>query len=201
MQIQMESVATSMGGTSPLTSWHVAPASGIPRDRLLKDLDGIPKAALRTVFGKVTGRRIWEQVRQSRERASRSEQDRSTKVRPSLAASPGVAKVTDADVVVAMIESVSRRAAETLSLHKRQANAIGLMLTYTDGVVTSERARLARPSADAEEISAAAVGLFRCCQAREAALVSVNLTTSTLQAEAVLDAAAPLHGAMVASHA
>jgi hypothetical protein len=164
---------------------------------MLKDLDGVPKAALRTVFGKVMGRRIWERVRQPNEFARGSGRGGSPKAMPS----EGAGEITDADLVLAMIESVSRRAAETLSEHQRQAKAIGLMLTYADGVVTSESARLARPSADAGEISGAAIALFRCCQPREAALVSVNLTTSTLQADAVLDSAAPLHCAMAASHA
>lgn len=197
MQPQTETVPTSIGAASPLVGWHVAPKSGTARDRLLNDLDGVPKAALRTVFGKAMGRRIWERVRRSNESARQPGAGSSREV----TSDPLAAELTDADLILAMIESVGRRAAETLSLHKRQAKAIGLMLTYADGVVTSESVRLAGPSADAGEICGAAVGLFRCCKAREAALVSVNLTTSTLQAEAVLDPAAPLHCAMAASHA
>jgi hypothetical protein len=196
MQPQTETVSSSSGAASPLAGWHIAPRSGIPRDRLLKDLDGVPKAALRTAFGKLMGRRIWERVRRSNESARQPGAGRSRDMSDPLAA-----ELTDADLILAMIESVGRRAGETLSLHKRQAKAIGLMLTYGDGVVTSESVRLARPSADAGEICGAAVGLFRCCKPREAALVSVNLTTSTLRAEAVLDPAAPLHCAMAASHA
>ena len=197
MQPQTETVPTSIGAASPLVGWHVAPKSGSARDRLLNDLDGVPKAALRTVFGKAMGRRIWERVRRSNESARQPGAGSPREV----TSDPLAAELADADLILAMIESVGRRAAETLSLHKRQAKAIGLMLTYADGVVTSESVRLARPSADAGEICGAAVGLFRCCKAREAALVSVNLTTSTLQAEAVLDPGAPLHCAMAASHA
>jgi hypothetical protein len=197
MQPQTETVSSSIGAASPLVGWHVAPKSGIARDRLLNDLDGVPKAALGTVFGKAMGRRIWERVRRSNESARQPGAGSSREA----TSDPLAAELTDTDVILAMIESVGRRAAETLSLHKRQAKAIGLMLTYADGVVTSESVRLARPSADAGEICGAAVGLFRCCKAREAALVSVNLTTPTLQAEAVLDPAAPLHCAMAPSHA
>lgn len=197
MQPQTETVSSSIGAASPLVGWHVAPKSGIARDRLLNDLAGVPKATLRTVFGKAMGRRIWERVRRSNESARQPGAGSSREA----TSDPLAAELTNTDVILAMIESVGRRAAETLSLHKRQAKAIGLMLTYADGVVTSESVRLARPSADAGEICGAAVGLFRCCKAREAALVSVNLTTPTLQAEAVLDPAAPLHCAMAASHA
>ena len=197
MQPQTETVSSSIGAASPLVGWHVAPKSGIGRDRLLNDLAGVPKATLRTVFGKAMGRRIWERVRRSNESARQPGAGSSREA----TSDPLAAELTNTDVILAMIESVGRRAAETLSLHKRQAKAIGLMLTYADGVVTSESVRLARPSADAGEICGAAVGLFRCCKPREAALVSVNLTTSTLQAEAVLDPAAPLHCAMAASHA
>ncbi len=177
--------------------WHVAPKSGIPRDRMLKDLDGVPKAALRTVFGNAMGRRVWEQVRRSNEPTRRTDAGNSSRA----GSNPVGSEVTDADLVVAMIESVSRRAGETLRVHRRQAKAIGLVLTYADGAATSESARLARPTVDASEISAAAVALFRCCRLREAVLVSINLTTSTLQTEDVLDSAAALNCAMTPSHA
>jgi len=191
MERQIETTAVAEGA-----GWHVAPKSGIPRDRMLKDLDGVPKAALRTMFGKVMGRRIWEQVRRSNQPTRRADAANSTRA----ASNPAGSEVTDADLVVAMIESVSRRAGETLRVHEREAKAIGLMLTYADGAVTSESARLAPPSADAGEISAAAIALFRSCRPREAALVSINLTTSTLQTETAFDPAANLHCAMTPSH-
>jgi len=193
MEPQTETMAVAEG-----VGWHVAPKSGIPRDRMLKDLDGVPKAALRTMFGKVMGRRIWEQVRRSNEPTRRADPGNSSRPASRLV---GVGpEVTDTELVLAMIESVSWRAGETLRAHKREAKAIGLALTYADGAATSESARLARPSADAGEISTAAIALFRSRRPREAALVSINLTTSTLQTEAALDPAADLHCAMTPSH-
>jgi len=192
MEPQTETTPVAEG-----VGWHVAPKSGIPRDRMLKGLDGIPKAALRTTFGKVMGRRIWDQVRRSNEPARWADAGNSTRT----GSNPVGSEVTDDDLVVAMIESVSRRAGETLRVHKREAKAIGLVLTYADGAVTSECARLARASAEAGEISAAAIALFRCCRTREAALVSINLTTSTLQTEVIVDSPADLHCAMTPSHA
>jgi impB/mucB/samB family C-terminal domain len=189
---QTEAAAVAEG-----VGWHVAPKSGMPQDRMLKDLNRVPKATLRTVFGKVMGRRIWEQVRRSNEPTQRADVGNSART----GSKPVGSELTDADLVVAMIESVSRRAGQTLRVNKREAKAIGLMLTYADGAVTSESARLARPSADASEISAVAIALFRSCRAREAALVSINLTTATLQTEAAFDRAADPHCALAPSHA
>lgn len=194
MEPQTETTAVAEG-----VGWHIAPKSGIPRDRMLKDLDGVPKAVLRTMLGKVMGRRIWEQVRRSKEPARRADAGDATRLASHLV---GVgSEVTDTELVLAMIESVSRRAGEALRAHKREAKAIGLFLSYADGAATSESARLARPSADTSEISAAAIALFRSCRPREAALVSINLTTSTLQTDAASDPAAHLHCAMTPSHA
>jgi hypothetical protein len=174
--------------------WHIAPAENRRKDRLLEKLNGVPKGALRTVFGKVLGRRIWEQVRQPAShtglRVQASKQPRTTS-----------AGITDDELLLAMIESVCRRAAETLGQRRRLARAIGLTLAYADGFIQSERARLARPSADASEIGAAAIELFQGREPRESPLVSINLTTATLQPEAVPGPAAPLSCTSAPSHA
>src|SRR6266436_4535789 len=52
--------------------WHIAPAENARKDRIVRELNGVPKGALRTVFGKVLGRRIWEQVRRPSPPASAS---------------------------------------------------------------------------------------------------------------------------------
>jgi nucleotidyltransferase/DNA polymerase involved in DNA repair len=182
------------GSVSGESIWHIAPAENRRKDRLVRKLNGVPKRALRAVFGKVLGRRIWEQVRRPASPTGRcvpaSKEPRTTS-----------AGITDDELLLAMIESVCRRAAQTLGQHRRLARAIGLTLAYADGFVHSERARLARPSADATEIGAAAIELLQGHEPRQSPLVSLNLTTATLLPEAVLEPTPPLGCTSAPSHA
>lgn len=174
----------------------VSHASTTHSNSLLPEFRGIPKAALRTVFGKELGQQIWKLARatgpQAKDAAEDPAQDAETPVAPvptKHAAPPAAAAsgLADAEIVRGMIGYVSRRAAETLALHKRQAKAIGLKLAYSDGVVSTQRTRLARPTSDSHELAAAAIDLFYAFEPRDVALESINLTTTTLQTEAVAD--------------
>jgi nucleotidyltransferase/DNA polymerase involved in DNA repair len=174
----------------------VSHVSTTRHNSLVPEFRGIPKAALRTVFGKELGQQIWRLARAARPQARDAAQDpvndadmpvESVPTKhgaPPAAAASGLA---DAEIVRGMIGYVSRRAAETLAQHKRQAKAIGLRLAYSDGVVSTQRTRLARPTSDAHELAAAAIDLFHAFEPRDVALESINLTTTTLQTEAVTD--------------
>jgi nucleotidyltransferase/DNA polymerase involved in DNA repair len=166
----------------------VSHVSTTRHNSLVPEFRGIPKAALRTVFGKELGQQIWKLARAERLGAenapARSEATPAKHGVPAAAAASGLA---DAEIVRGMIGYVSRRAAETLAQHKRQAKAIGLRLAYSDGVVSTQRTRLARPTSDAHELAAAAIDLFHAFEPRDVALESINLTTTTLQTEAVTD--------------
>jgi nucleotidyltransferase/DNA polymerase involved in DNA repair len=195
MDVHVEN--TALPTLSKSAGWHIVPIDRLPMDRMVRKLSGVPKGALRTVFGKALGRRIWEQVRRPRPLAGQAE-----RAGPTLPNAGAVTLgVTDSELIVAMIESVSRRAAETLDQHRRQAKALGLKLVHSDGSVKTESARLARPSADASEIAAAAVELFQRCALGDSPLVSINLTTTTVQTEALLDSVAPFGCPVTATHA
>jgi nucleotidyltransferase/DNA polymerase involved in DNA repair len=196
MRIHAEHTASPRLSNS--AAWRVAPpVDKLPKDRMLRELSGVPKGALRAVFGKELGKQIWEQVRRPRPVAG----DAGAPQQPHTAARRGTLDVTDNELFAAMIESISRRAAETLAQHRRQANAIGLNLAYSDGSVRTESIRLARPSADAGDISAAAVHLFQRREPSDLLPISINLTTTTVQIEAILDAIVPIGCAVAASHA
>ena len=102
----------------PNDAWRIAPPiDQLPRVRMVRELHGVPRGALRTRFGKVLAKRIWEQVRRPRLPTGQTgtpEQGRNGPASEML-------DVTDNELFVAMIESVSRRAAETLSQDRRQA--------------------------------------------------------------------------------
>ena len=160
---------------------------------LAPQFHGIPKGALRAVFGNELGQQIWKLARPARRQA----EDARTLVEPIPAkpiptkydtpAAAAASGLDDGEIVRGMIGYVCRRAAETLAHHNRQAKAIGLKLTYSDGIVSTHRTRLAQPTGDAQELAAAAVDLFYAFALRKVALESVHLTTTTLQAEDVTD--------------
>jgi nucleotidyltransferase/DNA polymerase involved in DNA repair len=158
-------------------------------DGMVDDLRGVPKPMLQTVFGRMLGRRIWEQARRHG--------IASQPARRGADLTPGSANaVDDAEIVSGMIEYVSRRAAETLGRNGRQAKAIGLRIVYVGGVSRLDRMRLARPTNEEQELSAAAMELFRKSEARGVAVEAVHLTATSIQAERVTEPAAGLDYAM-----
>lgn len=160
-------------------------------DAMVVDLRGVPKPMLQTVFGRLLGRRIWEQARRLADRRVGSHTDRERGSTP-----PSTNAVTDADIVSGMTEYVSRRAAETLGESGRQAKAVGLRIVYVDGVSRIDRMRLARPTNEEQELSAAAMELFRRSEARDVAVEAVHLTVTSVQAERVTEPMTGLDYAM-----
>ena len=155
---------------------------------LFAKLRGVPKPVLRTVFGKALGAKIWKQGRQE---AAESHADRLDEFTP----------VSDSEIVAGMIEYVSGRAGETLRERGRRAKAIGLRIVYADGVSRMERTRLAWPTNDVREISAAAMALFRRSKEHRAIVEAVDLTATSVQAERVRDRENVLAHAMASATA
>jgi hypothetical protein len=181
----MESAATSAGSAANSGGRWAS------RMHMTIDLGGVPKDTLRTVFGPLLGWRIWAQARRRQSVANPAiVPDSTTRPHAESAAGPP-ADVSDSDIIVGMIGYVSRRAAHTLNRNRREAGAIRLTLVYIDGVVRTDRTRLARPTSDAAEICASATDLFQRGQPRDVALESVNLVTTAAQTEAVLERVPP----------
>jgi len=154
---------------------------------LAAEFANVPKPALRTVFGKHLGRRIWELARGAEVQGGQSWQPHTP---------PAATELANAEILRGMIGYLSRRGAETLEQNQRQASAVTLTLAYVDGFQKVARARLARPTTDPLEICESAIVLFRTFAPRNVALESLNLTTSTLQAESVAEVAADLSCAL-----
>ena len=163
-------------------------------DAMVVDLRGVPKPMLQTVFGRLLGRRIWEQARRLADRRVGSPTDRERGSTPLSTNAVG-----DADIVGGMTEYVSRRAAETLDKSGRQAKAIGLRIVYVDGVSRIDRMRLTRPTNQEQQLSAAAMELFRRSEARDVAVEAVHLTVTSVQAERVTEPMTGLDYAMTST--
>jgi hypothetical protein len=147
----------------------------------------VPKPVLLIVFGKHLGRRIWELARNVETQDERRSQ-------PGMPAA--ATEQTNAEILRGMIGYLSRRGAETLEQNRRQASAVTLTLAYVDGVQKVACERLVRPTTDPLAICEAAINLFRTFDPSDVAIESLNLTTSTLQAESVVEVAADLSCAL-----
>ena len=161
---------------------------------MVVDLRGVPRPMLQTVFGRLLGRRIWEQARQPADHRLGSQMAREGRSTPL-----STNAVSDAEIVGGMTEYVSRRAAETLDKSGRQAKAIGLRIVYVDGVSRIDRMRLARPTNQEQQLSAAAMELFRRSEARDVAVEAVHLTVTSVQAERVTEPMTGLDYAMTSA--
>jgi nucleotidyltransferase/DNA polymerase involved in DNA repair len=163
-----------------------APNSGQSAHSLAAEFAGVPKPALRAVFGKRLGRRLWETAR----RQSPAQQRQVMPAAPTRPSLPIAGLNTE--ILRGMIEYLSRRASETLDQNRRQANAVTLTLHYADSTQESARVRLARPTTNPQEISEAVSALFHNFETREAALESINLSTTSIEAEFAPDASPDL---------
>jgi nucleotidyltransferase/DNA polymerase involved in DNA repair len=179
---------------------------------LAGELAGVPKPVLRTVFGKQLGRRIWERTRRPRQDAAHRPYDApagappagSSDATPKKGATVRKRMATDlvnAEILRGMIEYLSRRAGETLDQNRRQARSATLTLCYDDGTREIASARLARPTSDPAELCEAVSELFRSFEAGDAALESINLTTSSVAVESVVEVAPDLSCALAGAGA
>jgi len=105
-------------------------------------------------------------------------------------------ELVNAEILSGMIEYLSRRAGETLKENRRQARFATLTLCYDDGMREIGSVRLARPTANPPEICEAVSELFRSFEAGNAALESINLTTSSIEVESVVEVAPDLNCAL-----
>jgi nucleotidyltransferase/DNA polymerase involved in DNA repair len=107
--------------------------------------------------------------------------------------------IADAEIVAGMIEYLGSRAGETLGQRGRQAKAIGLRMVYADGVSRIGRMRLARPTNDGQELTAAAMSLFGGSEERGVAVERVDLTVTSVQTECVIQGTDGLEHAMASA--
>ncbi len=167
--------STLLTGRTPEPTWTMRLARPAGDGfRMAHDLRGVPKSALQIVFGKMLGRRIWDQSRVQT---------------GSAAPRRGSHQVADADISVALVQYISRRAADTLRRNARRAKAIGLKVSYEDGESIWTRASLARPCNEAAAIMAAATAILRQLPASVAAVKSLSLTVVTVEVQTIREQA------------
>jgi DNA polymerase IV len=141
--------------------------------RMARELRGVPKPALQTIFGKSLGRHIWEQARAKGARAS----------------TPPVKRIPDTDISNGMVAYISKQAADALRESGRQAKGLSITINYADGEAIVARTRLARATNDGDAIAEAALELLRQVSVRAVALVSIRLAMTGVELAAVRESA------------
>lgn len=156
-------------GANPAPAWAMRVARPVGDGfRMAKELRGVPRAALQTVFGKELGRRIWEHAR----------------AEGVPTGTPPANRIPDAEISTGMVEYVSKQAAETLRERSRQAKAIALTVTYADGESRLVQTRLPRPTNEGDKIAEAATKLLGRLPTNGAQ--SIDLRVTSLEVAAVL---------------
>jgi nucleotidyltransferase/DNA polymerase involved in DNA repair len=119
------------------------------RNELAKELLEVPKAALRQVFGKVLGTRLWQQNRAAAATPS-------TNAKPAPIAISPTAPISDADISSGMLRYLCNQTAATLREHQRFAKSIVLTVQYSDGESETVRQPLPQTANDAASLETAA---------------------------------------------
>jgi hypothetical protein len=158
--------------STPAWTIRVARPPDPDRHELAQQLRGVPKAAVRHVFGKALGIRLWQQNRAA-----------STTARPTPAEaiSPST-PISDGEISGGMLRYLCTEAAATLREHKRFAKAISLTVSYSDGKSENVREPLLVASNDAASLETAA--RFALRGARSHVFVSLKLNLAATAAEA-----------------
>jgi nucleotidyltransferase/DNA polymerase involved in DNA repair len=169
-----ESTTVPSNGPKSLPLLETAPAWTIrvarpaaDRNELAQELRDVPKGALRRVFGKLLGTRIWQQNRA---------------VTPSPGDSNPLKPLPDAEISGAMLGYLCAEAATTLRERKRLAKSISLTVQYSDGGVETTHQLLLRSTNDPESLESAARAAIRGM--RSAAFVSLKLDLNATAAHA-----------------
>jgi hypothetical protein len=145
-----ETISRPSVDAPPAWTIRVARPASPNRNELAKELLEVPKAALRQVFGKVLGTRLWHQ-----NRAAATPPRPVGKAAP-VAAISSSAPISDVEISSGMLHYLCAEAAATLREHKRFARSVALPVQYSDGQSETVRQSLPRTANDAASLETAA---------------------------------------------
>lgn len=193
MQACLENVAlpllppTSLPLLESAPAWtiRVARPAAADRNELASELRGVPKAALRQVFGKLLGTRLWQQGRATDATAPSNEKAASIAAiptRPSAAPIAATPSTPDTEISSGMLRYLCAEAAATLRDRKRLAKSIALTVLYSDG--ESESVRQPLPLAANEAVALETAARLAMLSMRSNAFVSLKLDLTTTPAQA-----------------
>jgi len=154
------------------------------RHELAQELRGVPKSALRHVFGQALAARLWQKNRSTSSATSTNAKTAPAAAIPQPPSSlpEQGAPISDGEISSGMLRYLCAEAAATLREHKRVAKSISLTVSYSDGESETVREPLPQASNDATSLQTAARLALR--NARSHAFVSLKLDLTATPAQA-----------------
>ena len=169
----LDSVSLPLLESAPAWTIRVARREAADRDELAQELHGVPKAALRQVFGKLLGTRLWQQ-----HRAGNCATATIALTGPSSATAP----ISNGELSAGMLRYLCTEAAITLNERKRFAKSISLTVLYSNG--ESETVRESLPYAVNEATALEATARVALSRMRSEVFVSLQLDLTAAAAQA-----------------
>jgi hypothetical protein len=200
MQACLENTTLPLLESVPAWTIRVARPTTTGRDELAQDLRGVPKAALRHVFGNVLGTRLWHQHRAA-----------PTSAKPALVAAASASalaagvyanaapltdanasstaaaknsikaeRVPDAEISSGMLHYLCAEAAATLRERKCLARSIALTALYSDGESVTAREPLPLAADDSTALETAARLALRSMRGNAFVSIKLDLTATAI---------------------
>jgi nucleotidyltransferase/DNA polymerase involved in DNA repair len=169
-QSRLESASLPLLESTPAWTVRVARPASPDRNELAKELSRVPKAALRQVFGKLLGTRLWQQ-------------NRAAATSPRAAKTLAAAEtVSNAEISSGMLRYLCAEAAATLRERKRAAKSISLTVQYSDGQSETAHQLLLESRNDPESLESAAHAAIRGMRSNAFVSLKIDLTATATQA-------------------
>ena len=164
--------STSLPLVEPNPAWtiRVARPSSPGRNELAQELRDVPKAALRRVFGKLLGTRLWQQ--------NRSVVPSSGNPKTLNAATP----VSDVEISGGMLRYLCAEAAATLRERDRLAKSLSLTVQYPNGESETAHQLLLQSTNDPRSLESAARAAIRGMRSDAFVALKLDLTATATQA-------------------
>jgi nucleotidyltransferase/DNA polymerase involved in DNA repair len=176
MQACLENTALPLLDSVPAWTIRVARPAATDRNELARELHDVPKAALRQVFGKTLGTRLWQH-----QRAADTANAINAK-RVTTEASSSSALISDGEISRGMLRYLCTEAAATLRNRNRLAKSIALTVQYRNGESEALREPLPHPTNEVAALEATALLALRSM--RSDAFVSLKLDLTATPARA-----------------
>jgi nucleotidyltransferase/DNA polymerase involved in DNA repair len=184
MQACLENPTLPLRESIPTWTIRITRPAGVNRNELTKELSGVPKAALRQVFGKIMGTRLWQLNRAIATTAPTSAKNAPVAAIPTCPSSAPVAvtpQIPDREISSGMLQYLCFEAAATLRDRKRLAKSISLTVLYSDGASESVRQPLPRVTNEATALETAARLALRSMRSNAFVSLKLDLTATPAQ--------------------
>ena len=176
MQTCLENTALPLLESAPGWTIRVARPAATDGNELAQELHRVPKAALRQVFGKMLGTRLWQQ-----QQAADKAHTANAKPAPRETTSSN-ASISNGEISSGMLRYLCAEAAKTLRDRKRLAKSIVLTVQYPNGESETAKEPLLYPVNDAADLEATARLALHGMRSNAFVSLKLDLTATPMQA-------------------